>query len=450
MRSGSFQVDLWSFSTSPFKEERETKETTTCKKDYETKRPKRMDMSEENEQPFQLLLKPRTCGRRRGSIANHTLWLMSKGLMDCNSDLEGCEVEEIRELEHWHRYAEGWLREVRDNNVAVIGLMEDENGQIGSLTISDLTGKPAVMPVKAQVAESGWKNLGDWIVLAMPELHQVLRDENITKIIVTPHLAKFLLRQGETEEVLYPTVDPVECAARRVPESFVPRCEGEACSTGPGFGLKAMVWSYLGEQHGPKNGTDQRRRNIKHWPKTRSQRYSKEQLIWSLEVFHASKLCVLDFFLQALPTKEEEQSFVFFGEVLAQVFETQMFRGLRQLQCWGATTKTENSHSDRTRMSEELLAIDTEPKSARGGDVNQNIRQTSTPKRESEGVAVHYRPKSTKTRKGSGGEPLPAQPSNEEQAVQGVSRLGAKELQGTRDTDVDSGDTRKRKRSRSE
>ena len=31
--------------------------------------------------------------------------------------------------------------------------------------------------------------------------------------------------------------------------------------------------------------------------------------------------------------KGKEESFMFFGEVYAQVFETQMFRGLKQLQC---------------------------------------------------------------------------------------------------------------------
>ena len=280
----------------------------------------KMDMEMENPHPLELVLKPRVSGKRRGTVGHHTVWMMSKALMDCSSELQELEVHVVDQEEDWSLFARNWTRQVQNNKVALLGLMEDEEGKVGSLTVADLVGNVVMLPIKRILEQATCASLADWIMLALPELHQVLRDASVTKIVSSPHLISSLLRpeeREEMEEMLHPVLDPVQCAVRRSPRSFIPRCEGEACTSGPGFGLKAMVWSYLGEQHGPKEGgqLDQGRRMIRRWPNTQYPEYSREQIVWSLEVLHASKVCVLDYFLHGIHPEEEEQSFVFFGEV---------------------------------------------------------------------------------------------------------------------------------------
>ena len=255
-----------------------------------------------NEDPFRLTLGGRMDKRTKGTVGELTLRHLANSLLDCSSDMKDYEsIEEVRTSDDWEKFAEKWLKNVRKGRVTAIGLMEDEEGRIGSITVGDLFNNVILVPVKFYVDDTPIKNLGTWIEKALPELHEVLRNTSVVKIMAGASLARFLLRPDEGEEALYPIVDPVKCGVDRTPNSFAYHLDNGEEVRRAGTGLKSLVWAYLGEQHGPyeeeENGIDLGRKTIQRWPHGTQEEYTEEQVVWSLEVIHAGRLCVLDYVL---------------------------------------------------------------------------------------------------------------------------------------------------------
>ena len=297
-----------------------------------------INLLEKNRRPFRLTLQGKVSGRVKGTVGHHLLRHLAKAMLDCSSDLQDHEnLMEVRQSEDWDQFTEDWLKNIRKDRVAIISLMEDEDRRVGSLTVGDLFENLIVVPVKYYMGDSGVHNLGEYIEQALPELHEVLRDRSVTKVVSSPHLAKLLLRPKEREEVLYPMVDPVICASARTPQNFATSPEEEGGTTS--FGLKAMVWTYLGEQNGPyeehERGLGGGQSGIKRWPNVMQKEYSEEQLVWTLEVVHASKLSVLDYLSHFIRDHEEEADLAYFGQVFVQTFERQILRGQQNIQYWG-------------------------------------------------------------------------------------------------------------------
>ena len=303
-----------------------------------------INLLEKNRRPFRLTLQGRVSGRVKGTVGHHLLRHLAKAMLDCSSDLQDHEnVVEVRQSEDWDQFTEDWLKNIRKDRVAIISLMEDEDGRVGSLTVGDLFENLIVVPVKYYMGDSGVHNLGEYIEQALPELHEVLRDRSVTKVVSSPHLAKLLLRSNEREEVLYPVVDPVSCASARTPQNFATHPEEGGGTTG--FGLKAMVWTYLGEQNGPyeehERGFGGGKSAIKRWPNVIQKEYSEEQLVWTLEVVHASKLSVLDYLSHFIRDHEEEADLAYFGQVVVQTLERQILQGQQNIQYWGRVERLE-------------------------------------------------------------------------------------------------------------
>ena len=98
-----------------------------------------------------------------------------------------------------------------------------------------------------------------------------------------------------------------------------------------------MVWTYLGIQHGPTgevSNSMKGRGNLKKWALFDC-KFREGQKMWAMEMVHASRLCVLDYLVNALRPQEENLGTVDLGRVFAQVFEREIFKGQRELQCWG-------------------------------------------------------------------------------------------------------------------
>ena len=299
-----------------------------------------------NEDPFRLTLGGRMDKRTKGTVGQLTLRHLANSLLDCSSDMQEYDsIEEVRSADDWEKFAEKWLKNVRNARAAVVGLMEDEEGRIGSITVGDLFNNVILVPVKFYMDDTLIKNSGTWIEKALPELHEVLRNTGVVKIMAGASLARFLLRPDEEEEALYPIVDPVKCGVDRTPDSFAYHLDNGEEVRRAGTGLKSLVWAYLGEQHGPyeeeENGIDLGRRTIQRWPHGMQEEYTEEQIVWSLEVIHAGRLCVLDYVLQVIREDEERAHCAHFGEVLSRIFKRKILRGEKNIQYWGVAAKTE-------------------------------------------------------------------------------------------------------------
>ena len=171
-----------------------------------------MNIERPNEQPYQLVLRPQVQGN--DTIGNQVNRMLGMALLDCDKGSDGYKVCATDNKDLWDQNVDIWTRDMRKTGVAVITLLENERGQLGAMTVGGLMGRTYLIVIEYH---AWWKTLagrpGAWTAAHMPELHRTLRDSGVTKVIAGAYLAHQLLVSGETEEVLYPGLDPVECAA---------------------------------------------------------------------------------------------------------------------------------------------------------------------------------------------------------------------------------------------
>ena len=158
------------------------------------KRPRLERLNERlDDPPFEVTVKAMMAGVRRRSVGKKTIELMSETMTETSATLACLMSDEeftfpiARTPLTWSNFATEWYVDVLRTRVAFINIGRRGQTGVGNLFISSLSLDPISVPLSLIMSENNPENqnVAEWIRCRIPELHQIIRNRLIFKV-VTP------------------------------------------------------------------------------------------------------------------------------------------------------------------------------------------------------------------------------------------------------------------------